>query len=160
MKLMKISQYQILLNDNQLPILMEERSHDYSISENGLTNPMAFAEMLNSAFQAGKRAEEYVWVIALNIKCTPIAVFEVAHGGFTFCEVSPREIFTRLCLCGSTQFVLAHNHPSGDLSPSNPDIDFTNKLIKLGTMMNIPLLDHIILGNDNYFSFHKHNLIK
>ena len=71
---MKISQYQILLNDNQLPILMEERSHNYSVSENGLTNPMAFAEMLNSAFQAGKRAEEYVWVIALNIKCTPVAV--------------------------------------------------------------------------------------
>ena len=58
----------------------------------------------------------------------------------------------RLCLCGASSFMLIHNHPSGECTPSNEDIQITKRLEECGKLMNIELIDHIIIG-DGYFSF-------
>jgi len=99
-----------------------------------------------------------MWLIATDTKQNPIGVFELAHGTVNAAICSPREVFVRLCLCGATAFILAHNHPSGDPSPSRADISFTSKMAEAGKIMNIPLLDHIIIG-DFYYSFKEQELI-
>ena len=97
-------------------------------------------------------AEEYMWMIAMDSKCKPIGIFEISHGTVNATLASPREVFTRLCLCGATSFVLVHNHPSGDCSPSKDDIQTTERMGECGKLMNIPLNDHIVIG-EGYYSF-------
>lgn len=89
---------------------------------------------------------------------TVIGVFEVAHGTNQQIQMSNREIFIRLCLCGATSFFLVHNHPSGETIPSKSDISNTQEVKKAGELMGIELLDHIIIGKD-YCSFREHNLL-
>lgn len=74
--------------------------------------------------------------------------------------VSPREIFLTALEYHAVHILLIHNHPSGDPSPSRQDMELTEKLSGLCDMMQIPLLDHIIVGDDRYVSFREEGLLK
>ena len=71
----------------------------------------------------------------------------------------PREVFKEAYRLSASSIVCMHNHPSGDLTPSRADISFTEKLIKIGQLQGIPILDHIIVGEDEYYSFYENNNI-
>ena len=73
--------------------------------------------------------------------------------------VHPREIFKYAYLNSASYIICIHNHPSGDVTPSNEDIKFTKELLKIGNAQKIPLLDHLILGEDNYYSFYENDMI-
>ena len=70
-------------------------------------------------------------------------------------SVHPREIFKEACLVNAFSVLVVHNHPSGDPAPSKEDIDFTNRLYEVSMMMGIPLMDHVIVGKNCYFSFYQ-----
>jgi DNA repair protein RadC len=72
----------------------------------------------------------------------------------------PREIFKYAYLMSASFIICLHNHPSGDSNPSQEDITFTENLFKIGNIQNIQLLDHIIIGCDNYYSFYEKKLFK
>jgi DNA repair protein RadC len=65
----------------------------------------------------------------------------------------PREIFKYAYLYSATSIICIHNHPSGDITPSKEDISFTDVLIEIGLIQKIPLLDHVIVSDNNYYSF-------
>lgn len=65
----------------------------------------------------------------------------------------PREVFKYAYLYSATGIICIHNHPSGDISPSKEDIKLTEALVSIGEINKIPILDHIIIGNNNYYSF-------
>ena len=67
-----------------------------------------------------------------------------------------REIFKEAYLVSASSIVCLHNHPSNDVTPSKEDILFTEKLMKTGTIQGIPVIDHIIVGESNYYSFYEH----
>ena len=71
--------------------------------------------------------------------------------------VHPREIFKEAYLTSASKIICMHNHPSGDISPSTEDIRLTKSLIQIGKLQGIILLDHIIVGNNNYYSFYSEN---
>ena len=60
----------------------------------------------------------------------------------------------------AASIILVHNHPSGDPTPSKEDIEVTARMVQVGRVMDIPVLDHIILGNDNYISLKEKGVIK
>lgn len=64
-----------------------------------------------------------------------------------------REVFMEAYRVSASSIVCLHNHPSGDVTPSSEDINFTNHLIETGKIQGIPIIDHIIVGNDKYYSF-------
>ena len=66
--------------------------------------------------------------------------------------ISPREIYIEALRCGAVSLILVHNHPSGDPSPSKADLEITERIRMLGAMMEIPLTDHIIIGDKTYCS--------
>ena len=66
-----------------------------------------------------------------------------------------REVFKEAYLLSASSIVCLHNHPSGDVTPSKADIEFTKALMKTGEIQKIPVLDHIIVGDNNYFSFYE-----
>lgn len=71
-----------------------------------------------------------------------------------------REVFKEAYKLSASSIVCIHNHPSDDTTPSKADITFTNNLIQTGEIQGIPVLDHIIVGDTNYYSFYEHNNIK
>lgn len=71
--------------------------------------------------------------------------------------VHPREIFKEAYLLSASSIICMHNHPSGDIIPSQNDIILTKALIDIGKLQQIPLVDHIIFGQDEYYSFYDHS---
>ncbi len=91
--------------------------------------------------------QESFWMFALDVKHRlrrpPI---EISKGILDACLVHPREVFREAIRACSAAIVIAHNHPSGDPTPSNEDIRLTRKLVEVGRIMEIDVLDHVILG--------------
>lgn len=154
---MRVIKYTTHLDEDRKPILVKESCNNYPEICN-LNSPERITDMMNAVYKANALPEEYVWVIALNTKCVPIGIFEVFHGTVNASLISPREIFVRMLLCGATNFVLVHNHPSGDTTPSEEDIKVTQRVKDGGDLLNVKLLDHIIIGND-YYSFQENNRV-
>jgi len=82
-----------------------------------------------------------------------IAVEEVSVGSLSASIVHPREVFKAIILANAAAFVVAHNHPSGDPSPSKEDIEITQRLRSIAELIGVRFLDHIVVGRGRYVSF-------
>lgn len=96
---------------------------------------------------------EEFWVIFLNRANRVIHKEMVSKGGLVGTVADPRLIFERALLVKAAAMIVAHNHPSGNLEPSNPDIDITRKLKSAGEFLDLSVLDHLIIGEGGYYSF-------
>ena len=92
-------------------------------------------------------------VLAMNNQCDILGYAELFKGGVSSTIVDERMVFQLLLNVNATGFIVAHNHPSGTLRPSNPDRELTKKLSACGKLFNIGLMDHLILAGDSYYSF-------
>ncbi len=104
--------------------------------------------------------QEQFYVLYLDNKNKLIERKLLFMGTINKSIVHPREIFKNAYLLSATSIVCMHNHPSGDTRPSKEDIFLTNNLVEIGKMNGINVLDHIIFGDDNYYSFNDNGLIK
>ena len=98
-------------------------------------------------------AQEVFIVIALNAKNRVIEKHLISLGTVNSTLVHPRECFRALIQSGASATILAHNHPSGDPTPSTEDRVITNRLKEASELLGIRLLDHIVIGRDGFFSF-------
>ena len=98
-------------------------------------------------------ATECVVLACLDAKGQLIAEKRLSEGSVKMALISPREIFLEALDCRAVNILLVHNHPSGDPTPSRADTELTESLRELGEKMDIPLLDHIVIGDNRYFSF-------
>ncbi|MBR5712532.1 MAG: DNA repair protein RadC [Lachnospiraceae bacterium] len=96
---------------------------------------------------------EEVHIALLDVKCRLLRHTVLTRGTLRSSLVSPREVFLEALHSRAASFVLLHNHPSGDCTPSREDEKLTQTLVTLGETMQIPMLDHIIIGNPGYYSF-------
>jgi DNA repair protein RadC len=85
-------------------------------------------------------------VLLLNTKNALLRVAHVSRGSLNASIVEPREVFKDAIAASAASVILAHNHPSGDPTPSSEDIAITKRLVKAGELLNIAVLDHIIVG--------------
>lgn len=113
--------------------------------------------VLNQALQLDRKMEEHFFLIAMRSKKV-IRIFKVNVGTINNSLVNTDGIFTRLLLCGATHFIIAHNHPSGNVSSSPEDEKVTENIQKISEMMGIVFCDHIIIGS-GYFSFLEQNMM-
>ena len=104
--------------------------------------------------------EEKLYVFPLNIKNRLTGgLCEVSHGGRDYSTADVKCIFTRLLLCGASRFAVAHNHPSGDFTPSEADKEVCNRLEEAGKLLGIDMLDFLIVCDDCYMSFKLMNMM-
>lgn len=96
---------------------------------------------------------EKCWAIYLNHARIPTGHFLVSVGGGSHCSIDCKNIIETGLLTHSDLIILVHNHPSGDPKPSQNDIEQTEKLRKSLCIFDMKLLDHVVLGDDKYFSF-------
>ena len=97
-------------------------------------------------------AEERFYVLLLNTKNRVNGIHEVSVGSLNVTVVHPREIFKAAILSNSAAVILVHNHPSGDPTPSPEDCRLTEQIAKAGKVLDIPVLDHVIMGDHRYTS--------
>ena len=98
-------------------------------------------------------AKEQFVVILLNNKNKVIGTEVVSEGSLSSSIVHPREVFAPAILHHAAAIMVAHNHPSGDPKPSIEDEEVTRQLLRSGKVLGIPMIDHVIIGDGNYYSF-------
>ena len=146
-----ITEFGLMLNDDRLPVMVKETVYPYQADQ--MNRPDAIVKMINSCIHLKDKCEEYVYLLSLNTALSsPFALFQISHGTSDNSYANGREIIQRVLISGGTGLVLIHNHPSGDPSPSREDIAVTQRLVKAGRIMDIPVLDHIILGDCRFLS--------
>lgn len=97
--------------------------------------------------------QECFVVLYLNQQKKVIAEKLLFKGTINYSIVHPREVFKEAYLTGATSFICIHNHPSGNVNPSKQDILLTKQLQEIGSLMGVPLDDHLIIGRKKYYSF-------
>jgi len=119
------------------------------------------AEILRLMYDEGTFDwREEMILICLNRANMVIGYYKVSTGGTTGTVCDPKIVFTIALNCaGTTSLILSHNHPSGNLKPSDADKQITNKIKDAGKMLDITLLDHVILTDEGYYSFADEGLI-
>ena len=124
-----------------------------------ISTPALASDLASFLFKGADR--EMLVVAALDIKCSPLSLEVAAIGNIDCCLVSPREVFKSAIISNAAFIMVFHNHVSGDPAPSREDINITKRLIGSGELLNIPLLDHIIMGEySTYFSFRESGAVQ
>lgn len=88
-----------------------------------------------------------------------IQLFRVSTGGLSSTLVDPKLVFSKALECKASLIVLAHNHPSGHLKPSDQDEQITAKLVEFGKLLDMYVIDHLIISDYGYFSFADEGLL-
>lgn len=105
------------------------------------------------------KKQEYFYSVYVDTKGKYIDKKCLFIGTINSSVVHPREVFKEAYLLSANGIVCVHNHPSGDSTPSKEDIIVTKKIKEISVIHGINLIDHIIIGNGNYFSFYENNMI-
>lgn len=135
----------------QKVIVVKERSVEYEAFKEPIKSSSNVVD-ISRDMEIHRSAEELFCIYSINAKGQIIAFHEVAHGDLCSATTHPREIFKRALLNNAGSIILLHNHPSGDPMPSEMDIETTHRLVQAGEILGVPVLDHIVLGDDNYVS--------
>lgn len=113
----------------------------------------------NPALAAAVLSADLMWqpterfaVLLLDVRHRLLGSHVITVGTATETLAHPREIFREAVRRNASRLIIAHNHPSGNLSPSQADLDLTKQVLQAGQVMGIPVLDHLILGNGDYQS--------
>ena len=128
------------------------------------TNNMLHIENSEIAFQILKKhfnpfAEEF-WGIFLDSQLNLIKTEMIHKGTANHCMIHPRDLFRSAIYNNSTKIIIAHNHTSISILPSNSDLIVTKRFLKISKIMEIPIVDHIIFNSTCFYSFKSNNLIK
>lgn len=99
-------------------------------------------------------------VLSLDSQLHPLSCKRISHGTVNKTIAHPREVMREVIRAAASSFLVAHNHPSGDLTPSSEDLLLTKRLTEAGEIMMIPLSDHIIVAGDKYLSLWDEGIIK
>ena len=102
---------------------------------------------------------EHMYALFLDTSLTLIGLHHIATGSLTEAIIHPREVFKCAILLNAHAIILAHNHPSGNPSPSQQDRTLTDRIVKAGHLLNIAVVDHLIIGDQRYHSFSDHGQI-
>jgi DNA repair protein RadC len=100
--------------------------------------------------ELGNSDREMLLSVMLTVKNDLIGVETVSIGSITASTTTPREVFKSAILANAVSIIVCHNHPSGELTPSNEDIALTKQLVDAGELLGIKVLDHLIVSNQGY----------
>lgn len=151
------------LSEQEAKILMasfevsRRKMENYNHSKN-FTNSREIARYLIDMY--GDLRNEIFGVIFLDRKHSVIKNKIMFSGSTTSVYADPKMIFKEAVNCLAESLILFHNHPSGQLHPSHSDDHLTKKMVKAGLTLDIPILDHLILGRNNFYSYGDNGRIK
>lgn len=138
----------------QLAEIKVSYSHKIKPSElKALTSSRDAYENLLSIWDDQLEHIECFYLLLLSRSNRILGYYQLSKGGISGTVADPKCIFQVALKCNASALILAHNHPSGNLKPSEMDIRLTRKLVEVGKLLELPILDHLILTPEAYFSF-------
>lgn len=123
-----------------------------------MSDPQTIAEYYMERLR--HEEQEHMYSLMLDARSNYMGEQLLSRGTANATLITPREIFAEALRRQALGIVIIHNHPSGDPSPSDCDIEVTSRVMHSGNMLGISLLDHIVIGDHRYFSFREQGLIK
>jgi DNA repair protein RadC len=132
-------------------VLVREKVGRYELPK-AIRNPEDAYKAITTLTNVQEEAQEVFGILILNTKNKVVAAHEVSRGTLNSSMVHPREIFKPAVLHNAAGIICFHNHPSGDTVPSKEDIEVTERLVAAGEILGIIVMDHIIVGDDDYIS--------
>ena len=137
--------------------LSRRRADTASKDRPSIRNPMDVYILLRLEYQG--QTQEMTKVVLLDTRNRVLKVETVFIGTLNFSILHPREIFQAALRQNAASIILTHNHPSGCTDPSPEDIEATKQIAKVGKLIDISLLDHVIVGDEGYISLKEANLL-
>lgn len=153
-----IKSYEVYLREDNTPYLKETTAYTVDIDSGQQYNSPDLLYKLGRKMNMHYLATEKLFLLMMNAKNNLIAMSEVSHGAVSGTIISSREICQTALLAGAVNVALIHNHPSGDPTESMDDVINTKKTREALNLVGICLLDHVIVGRDNYVSLHEKGL--
>ena len=140
---------------DSIPVVHLEmvRDNEIAYGKHTLSSPKDVSDMFIPLI--GNRDREHLLVCAVDSKNRPSKLQITGIGTQTACLFSVPDIWKMAVLSNAAGIIVAHNHPSGLTDPSEDDISATRKLISAGKILEIPILDHLIIGMNSYYSFYE-----
>jgi len=135
--------------------MITESSLEYG--KDAMKNPNDVAKVIKEFL--GNRDREIFGVVCLNTKNKITNISIVSIGTLNSSTVHPRETFKSAVLSNANSIIIFHNHPSGNVEPSQSDLEITRRISEAGLILGISLLDHVIIGGDSWLSFKEKMLL-
>jgi len=110
------------------------------------------------SYLSGSQQEQFLAVL-LDARSRPFHVIHAAKGSLTQVDVHPRELFRDAVRFAAHSIILAHNHPSGSAEPSDADVDLTLRMMDVGMLMGIPVIDHLVVTDSDIASMRALGLV-
>lgn len=157
---MRVNFYDTKLSEDGRTMLVKEKAINYQTDGNiNVNSPEILKELMNSIVHLNVLGEEHLYMLALNHNTKLLGIFFISKGTVSQTCLSTREIFMRALMVCASCIIICHNHPSQNPTPSRDDVITTQKIKEAGELLNIPLMDHIVIGGDDYFSFLEKGLL-
>lgn len=124
-------------------------------TKESVTKPADIFNIVSSLLKVedeGEKLKEHLWSIGLDSRSRVVYVELVSLGTLDETLIHPREVFRNAIVKGASRVALAHNHPSGEVQPSEADIVVTERLVEAGKILGIALIDHVIVTEDQFHS--------
>ncbi|AMM40756.1 DNA repair protein RadC [Candidatus Desulfofervidus auxilii] len=134
-----------------ITLKIREKTPKYKVN-----SPEATFEFARKIYEQLDDDQEHCTVLFLNSKNQITGFKTIFSGGQNSAQVDPKIIFRNALLFGAVSIILIHNHPSGDVEPSEDDLEMTHKLKLAGEFLNIKVLDHIIISQSDFYSIASH----
>lgn len=131
--------------------LVKESGKLYELDTKKVSGPRDGADIIKTVLNTDELPNEHFIMLSLSSKNEVIGFHTIFVGTLNASIVHPREIFQQALLNNAASIIVAHNHPSGDPTPSQEDIQVTRRLVEAGKILGIELLDHLILGHGDKF---------
>ncbi len=124
-----------------------------------ITSSYQLYELLNEIWEPDIQLRERFKILLFNKACNLLGYSEISVGGTSSTVIDYKFIVATACLANSERVVIAHNHPTGNTKPSQPDIRETRKLVEILNLLDIKIMDHVILCKNAYYSFADNGII-
>lgn len=150
---MRVTTYSTKLTCEGKAILEKEISVNCPNIDRIFNSPLKVNQFARDFLEMDRRTEEYVCMLCLNTKNAMTGIFEITHGTLIAVTSVRERCIKKALLANAVGIILIHNHPSGNCAPSNEDRRITKQLTEAGKLLNIDLVDHVIIGDESYYSF-------
>lgn len=152
---MRVKTYRLIRHEGY-PALEQTNGINY---QGVCGEPAEVYRLMCDVFGLDNSMEEIVYAVFFDNRQHPLGFSELGHGGFDSSFLDMKSLFTRALLFGAVGIILVHNHPFGVLKPSKEDELITERVTQGCGILDINLLDHIIIGGEQYFSFKEQDLL-
>lgn len=145
------------MNRINIVTIKMEKVKSMLVENKNVTSPKEVYKIIAEYLKGVDR--EHLVLLTLDTKNVITSITTISIGSLNTSIVHPREVFKTAILSNAASIILAHNHPSGDSTPSKEDINITDRIKESSKILGIDLLDHLIIGDDNYISLKEKGIL-